>query len=39
MEWPPPYLTFLAYSFGNITEKEMLEMIDMWEEKHKEVER
>ena len=34
---PPPGLVILAYQFGKISQEEMLEMIRLWHEKHKEV--
>lgn len=31
---PPPYLTILAYSFGNISTDECEYMLDLWHKKH-----
>ena len=31
---PPPYLTILAYSLGNISKKECEHMLELWHKKH-----
>lgn len=31
---PPPSLVFLAYLQGNISKKEYLELLELWNKKH-----
>ena len=33
---PPPGLSILAYQFGSITKQELICLIKLWNEKHKE---